>query len=146
MINKTKLLTSVIALALIGVLSNIALAQEEEDFINLSVPELRDKIKGAWAAQTIGVTYGHPVEFRFNGVRVPPEREIPWYESYLLETFTEREFVYDDIYMDLTFVQVYEDEGKRTNLLNMAASSPSLSKKMIKNSCPCRPKLYVLLL
>ena len=101
--------------SLIGCTSAVSAQQsvpgEEQEFETLSIAELQDKIKGAWAAQTIGVTYGHPVEFRFNGVQVPPEREIPWYDSYLLETFTEREFVYDDIYMDLTFVQIYEDEG-----------------------------------
>ncbi|MDA1092029.1 MAG: ADP-ribosylglycohydrolase family protein [Acidobacteria bacterium] len=79
--------------------------------VTLSTETLRDKIKGAWAAQTIGVTYGYPVEFRFNSERVPDERELPWYDGYLLETFTQRPGVYDDIYMDLTFVQVLEDEG-----------------------------------
>ncbi|HIF06553.1 MAG TPA: ADP-ribosylglycohydrolase family protein [Gemmatimonadetes bacterium] len=76
-----------------------------------SEQELRDKIKGAWAAQTIGVTYGFPVEFRFNSVMVPDDYELAWYDGYLFETFDERPGVYDDIYMDLTFVQVFEDEG-----------------------------------
>ena len=48
-----------------------------DDSITLSTQTLRDKIKGAWAAQTIGVTYGYPVEFRFNSERVPDERELP---------------------------------------------------------------------
>jgi hypothetical protein len=77
----------------------------------LSTDQLRDKIKGGWAAQTIGVTYGHPVEFRFNSVRVPDDHVLPWHETYLHEVFTEKPFVYDDIYMDLTFVQVFEDKG-----------------------------------
>lgn len=86
-------------------------APQGEDTVTLSTDALRNKIKGAWAAQTIGVTYGYPVEFRFNSERVPDDRELPWYDGYLLETFTERPGVYDDIYMDLTFVQVLEDEG-----------------------------------
>ncbi len=90
--------------------------------MTISTEELRDKIKGAWAAQTIGVTYGHPVEFRFNGVRVPPEREIPWYDGYLLETFSDRAYVYDDIYMDLSFVQVFEDEGLDATAEQLAGS------------------------
>ena len=81
------------------------------DVVTLSTDELLDKIKGAWAAQTIGVTYGYPVEFKFNSKRVPDDHELPWYDGYLLETFTETPGVYDDIYMDLTFVQVLEDEG-----------------------------------
>ena len=86
-------------------------ADSSNDTVTLSEQELRNKIKGAWAAQTIGVTYGYPVEFRFNSVRVPDDRELTWYDGYLLSTFTERPGVYDDIYMDLTFVQVFEDEG-----------------------------------
>ena len=98
--------------ASLALFTALAFAQSiQDESMSLSTDVLRDKIKGAWAAQTIGVTYGHPVEFRFNSIQVPPEREIPWYPTYLLETFTEREGVYDDIYMDLTFVQVYEDEG-----------------------------------
>ncbi|MEO2198960.1 MAG: ADP-ribosylglycohydrolase family protein [bacterium] len=84
---------------------------EDAETVTLSTDVLRDKIRGAWAAQTIGVTYGYPVEFRFNSERVPDDHELPWYDGYLLETFTDRPGVYDDIYMDLTFVQVLEDEG-----------------------------------
>jgi hypothetical protein len=36
---------------------------------------------------------------------------LPWHETYLNEIFTGKPGVYDDIYMDLTFVQVFEDEG-----------------------------------
>ena len=89
----------------------LASASNAAEPVTLSTETLRNKIKGAWAAQTIGVTYGFPVEFRFNSVRVPDDHEIPWYDGYLLETFTDRPGAYDDIYMDLTFVQVYEDQG-----------------------------------
>ena len=97
---------------LLAVMSQVACAADSSnDTATFSEQELRNKIKGAWAAQTIGVTYGFPVEFRFNSVRVPDDHELPWYDGYLLRTFTERPGVYDDIYMDLTFVQVFEDEG-----------------------------------
>ena len=33
----------------------------------LTRQQLKDKIKGGWAGQTIGVTFGGPYEFRFNG-------------------------------------------------------------------------------
>jgi hypothetical protein len=98
-----------LSLALSATCATVAMAAEEP--VTMSTVTLRDKIKGAWAAQTIGVTYGFPVEFRFNSVRVPDDHEIPWYDGYLLETFLERPGAYDDIYMDLSFVQVFEDEG-----------------------------------
>jgi len=98
------------ALIAIGLLI-FSVGVSSQETVTMSTATLRDKIKGAWAAQTIGVTYGFPVEFRFNSERVPEEREIPWYDGYLLETMTESPGAYDDIYMDLAFVQVFEDEG-----------------------------------
>ena len=35
--------------------------------ITLTKQQLHNKIKGGWAGQTIGVTFGGPYEFRFNG-------------------------------------------------------------------------------
>lgn len=101
------------------VFPNSATSQET---VTMPTATLRDKIKGAWAAQTVGVTYGFPVEFRFNSTRVPEEREIPWYDGYLLETMTDSPGAYDDIYMDLAFVQVFEDEGLDASVLSFANS------------------------
>ena len=81
------------------------------DLVTLRSTVLRDKIRGAWAGQTIGVTYGFPVEFKFNSRRVPDDREIPWYDGYLKDTYENNSGAYDDIYVDLTFVQVFEDKG-----------------------------------
>ena len=33
----------------------------------MSKDELMDKVKGGWAGQTIGVTFGGPTEFRYRG-------------------------------------------------------------------------------
>ena len=52
----------------------------------------------------------------------PEEREIPWYDGYLLETMTDSPDAYDDIYMDLAFVQVFEDEGLDAPVLSFANS------------------------
>jgi len=72
---------------------------------------LEDKIKGGWAGQVIGCTYGGPTEFRFNQELIPDKFEIPWYDGYLAETYLVKPGLYDDIYLDLTFVQVFEKEG-----------------------------------
>lgn len=89
----------------------IACQPTQRDTITLSKEQLRDKIKGAWAAQTIGVTFGTPIEFRYNGTMVQDYQEILWYDGYLKDTYEKKPGAYDDIYMDLTFVQVFEDEG-----------------------------------
>ncbi len=77
----------------------------------MSIEELRDKIKGGWAAQVIGVTYGGPTEFQYNGTFMQDDDPIAWYDGYLAETFSQNPGLYDDIYMDLTFVDVLEREG-----------------------------------
>lgn len=78
---------------------------------SLTPEVLRDKIKGAWAAQTIGVTYGGPTEFRYNKRIIPDSVEIAWSDTMMLDWMTNRPGLYDDIYMDLTFVQVLEEKG-----------------------------------
>ena len=44
--------------------------KKDHSFVTLSKGALKDKIKGAWAAQTIGVTFGGPVEFRFQSTLI----------------------------------------------------------------------------
>jgi len=84
---------------------------QEQKMVKLSNDVLKDKIRGAWAAQTIGVTFGSPVEFKYNGTMIQDYQTIPWYDGYLKDTYDTTPGFYDDIYMDLTFVQVFEDQG-----------------------------------
>ncbi len=37
----------------------------EEVMRNISLTELEDRIRGCWAGQMIGVTFGCPTEFRY---------------------------------------------------------------------------------
>ncbi|MBA7540666.1 hypothetical protein ES705_32965 [subsurface metagenome] len=79
--------------------------------ITISKAELKDKIKGGWAGQVIGCTYGGPTEFRFNGTMIQEYQPIPWYDGYIKSWYDNAPGLYDDIYMDLTFVEVFEKEG-----------------------------------
>jgi hypothetical protein len=79
--------------------------------ISMSKAILKDKIKGGWAGQTIGVTFGGPMEFRYNGTIINSYQPIPWYDGYLKNTMINNPGLYDDLYMDLTFVEVFEKEG-----------------------------------
>jgi hypothetical protein len=79
--------------------------------ITLSKEALKDKIMGGWAGQTIGVTFGGPVEFRFQGTMINDYQPIRWYDGYIKKTMVENPGLYDDLYMDLTFVDVFEKEG-----------------------------------
>ena len=77
----------------------------------LAKSELHDKIKGGWAGQVIGCTYGGPTEFRYKGVMIPDSIQIPWDENRCLWYYENAPGLYDDVYMDLTFVDVFEKEG-----------------------------------
>jgi hypothetical protein len=79
--------------------------------VRLSKEVLRDKIRGGWAAQTIGVTFGGPTEFNYNGTFIQDYEPIPWYAGYLRETYERSPGLYDDVYVDLTFVDVIEKHG-----------------------------------
>lgn len=96
--------------ALILFLSTLITAQDVSR-TKIPLDVLRDKIKGAWAAQTIGVTFGGPTEFRHNGTIIHDYQPIHWYDGFLKDTYENRPGLYDDIYMDLTFVDVFEKEG-----------------------------------
>ena len=79
--------------------------------ITLSKANLQDKIKGGWAGQVIGVTFGGPTEFKYNGTMINDYQPIPWYDGYIKKTMVESPGLYDDLYMDLTFVDVFEKKG-----------------------------------
>ena len=79
--------------------------------LTLTKEVLKDKIKGGWAGQTVGVTFGGPTEFRFCGTMIQEYVPIKWYDGYLKHTMENNAGLYDDIYMDLTFVDVFEKHG-----------------------------------
>jgi hypothetical protein len=66
---------------------------------------------GGWAGQVIGCTYGGPTEFQFNGTIIGDHVPIPWDENQMLWWYENAPGLYDDVYMDLTFVQVFEEHG-----------------------------------
>lgn len=77
----------------------------------LSKEVLLDKIKGGWAGQTIGCTYGGPTEFRYNGTMIQDYVSIEWPDGYIKSWYENSPGLYDDVYMDLTFVNVFDRLG-----------------------------------
>lgn len=89
--------------------------------IKLTPEELMNKIKGGWAGQTIGVTYGGPTEFKYCDIMMSDEETVPWGdEDYIYNTMINNAGLYDDIYMDLTFVEVFERLGLDAPVDSMA--------------------------
>ena len=79
--------------------------------IKISKEVLQDKIKGGWAGQTIGVTFGGPYEFHYNGTFIGDYQKLMWHDGLIKDNMLNNAGLYDDLYMDLTFVDVFEKYG-----------------------------------
>lgn len=90
--------------------NNKASLSSKKEYV-LSTEILKEKIKGGWAGQTIGVVYGAPVEFKYQGSVIPEYQNIPWREGYVKYWWDKKPGLFDDIYTDLNFVNVFEKYG-----------------------------------
>lgn len=90
-------------------------------YIDISQDILFDKVKGAWAGQTLGCTYGGPTEFRYCGVMIDDTVSIPWSDNELQKWYDGGGGLYDDIYVDLTFVEAIEKYGLDVSADSLAA-------------------------
>jgi len=92
-----------------------AACKQKESYIpaelTISKETLLDKIKGGWAGQTIGTAYGGPTEFVYNSGMIHDYVPIPWHDNYIKWWFDEFPGLFDDVYMDLTFVEVFDRLG-----------------------------------
>ena len=79
--------------------------------VTMTKAQLLDKIKGGWAGQTIGCTYGGPTEFRYPGTMIQDYIPINWPDGYIKWYYENEPGLYDDVYMDLTFVDVFDRLG-----------------------------------
>ncbi|MFZ2053830.1 MAG: ADP-ribosylglycohydrolase family protein [Candidatus Aminicenantales bacterium] len=77
----------------------------------ISKIRLLDKIKGGWTGQVVGCTYSGPTEFRFQSTFIHDYQPLSWSRDALPWFFENIPGLYDDIYMDLTFVGVIEEKG-----------------------------------
>jgi len=116
--NKTRILSAFTVIAGLILYSctsgEQAKVKEKPDYpaeFTISESDLLDKIKGGWAGQVIGCTYGGPTEFQYNGTMIQDYVPIPWNDTLMEFWYTNIPGLYDDIYMDLTFVEVFEKEG-----------------------------------
>ena len=71
----------------------------------ISMDEYEEKMKAGWVGQMAGVGLGAPTEFKFNGVIIPDEKVPRWKPE------TINQFMQDDIYVEMTFIQTLDDYG-----------------------------------
>jgi len=101
----------IIFIALAVELLFLAASCAPKNYVEIDKDVLLDKIKGGWAGQAIGCTYGGPTEFRYNGCIIPDTVEIGWPEHQMKWYYDNSPGLYDDIYMDLTFVDIFDRLG-----------------------------------
>lgn len=102
---------SIVIFFLAVVLTSAQTKLVNNKMIKLNTQTLLDKVKGGWAGQVIGCTYGGPTEFRFQGSMIQDYQIIPWPDGYIKQWYENEPGLYDDVYMDLTFVDVIEKYG-----------------------------------
>ena len=71
----------------------------------LPVKEFRDKMKGAWIGQMIGVGWGAPTEFKIKG-EIIPEDKMPAWKPDMVNQHNN-----DDCYVEMTFLRTLEQYG-----------------------------------
>lgn len=113
---KTYILSLYICVTLLQIGDLHAQAQQSQSnneygTLIMSKEDLSDKIKGGWAGQTIGVTFGGAYEFQFQGTFIGDYQGLFWNDTLLKYNMIYNPGLYDDLYVDLTFVNVFEEFG-----------------------------------
>ncbi len=92
------------AIAFFVLLVPFAITSTAAEFRDLSRAQLLDKIRGGWAGQMIGVSYGAPTEFHAMGKI--NEAELPWSPERVSNAIGQ-----DDLYVEMTFAKVMDEAG-----------------------------------
>jgi len=77
---------------------------QSDEYMKISEDELRNKIAGGWAGKMIGVSYGAPTEFEYNGVI--NEDPINWNPASLRKSIGQ-----DDLYVQMSFMMTMDEYG-----------------------------------
>jgi len=69
-------------LPLLLVVATASVVGQPKSF-SISKEDLKDKIMRGWVGQTIGVTFGSPMELHYNGTIIDAYPPIPSYNEYI---------------------------------------------------------------
>ena len=73
----------------------------------LTIEEYRDKMKGAWVGQMVGVSWGQPTEFKWKDEIIPADKVPVWTSDFP----SRMAYGNDDLYVEMTFLKTLEDYG-----------------------------------
>ena len=97
-----KTFISILALSTLLIITVLVIAQNKTHSLSQTV--LKDKIKGGWAGQMIGVSFGAPTEFQSNGKII--EGQLKWTPDRVSNAIDQ-----DDLYVEMTFTKVLDELG-----------------------------------
>ena len=101
---KTQLFLECLSGTLLALFGMAAPANAAEAVRTMSLAALKDKIRGGWAGQAIGVAYGEPTEFRSLGKII--DWEIKWDPRRVSRAINQ-----DDLYTEMIFCAVMDAVG-----------------------------------
>jgi hypothetical protein len=81
---------------------------QQENVHHITRSALEDKIRGGWAGQIIGVSYGAPTEFRSRGKII--DGSLNHYQDWGPDRL-KNAIDQDDLYVEMTFAQVMDRYG-----------------------------------
>ena len=110
---------NIITLSLLMLL--LSCERPSQKYLTISEDILRDKIAGGWAGKMVGVSYGAPSEFVYNG-RIN-EDPIEWSPETLRTSITE-----DDLYVQMSFMMT----NNTVMILRLKNGKQNLIQKTIK--------------
>lgn len=88
--------------------SRVSTSPSAPEMRRISRSSLEDKIRGGWAGQMIGVSYGAPAEFQSNGkiIEGDPYKSFDWKPERITNSLNQ-----DDLYVEMTFAEVMDRLG-----------------------------------
>ena len=70
----------------------------------LTIEEYRDKMKGAWVGQMVGVSWGQPTEFKWKDEIIPADKVPVWTSDFP----NRMAYGNDDLYVEMTFLKTLD--------------------------------------
>lgn len=117
-----------LVLAIVSSIPSFLLAAKTEE-LSLTRSNLIDKIKGGWAGKVIGCTRGGPFEHRFPSTLIPDTIQLGWNVDELATQLKNSPEIYDDLYVDMVFLETIEKKG-------VQASAEDFAKALSRGQFP----------
>jgi hypothetical protein len=102
----------------------------------ISLADLRDRIRGGWAGKMIGVSFGGPTEFGSCGILVPTDKLPTWTPEMVKDSIQQ-----DDLYVQMSFAETLDAKGLNATSADFAEGFAKSQFELWHTSLACRRNL-----